>query len=66
VDFRKEGDSYFLAVADDGVGMSSRPAAEQNGSGLGQRLIRSMVGQLDGSLTREPGAGSVVSIRFPA
>ena len=66
VDFRKEGDSYFLAVADDGVGMSSRPAAEQNGSGLGQRLIRSMVGQLDGSLTGEPGAGSVVSIRFPA
>ena len=67
VEFRKESDSYFLAVADDGVGMSSRPAAEQKGSGLGQRLIRSMVGQLDGSLTAEPAeAGSIVSIRFPA
>jgi len=64
VDFRNEGDSYFLAVADDGVGMSSRPAAEQKGSGLGQRLIRSMVGQLDGALTAEPArAGSIVSIR---
>ena len=66
VEFRKESDSYSLAVADDGVGMSSRPAAEQKGSGLGQRLIRSMVGQLDGSLTAEPAeAGSIVSIRFP-
>jgi sensor histidine kinase regulating citrate/malate metabolism len=67
VEFRKESDTYFLAVVDDGVGMSSRPAAEQTGSGLGQRLIRSMVGQLDGSLTAEPAeAGSIVSIRFPA
>jgi two-component system, sensor histidine kinase PdtaS len=67
VGFRKEAESYLLAVADDGVGMNSRPASEQNGTGLGQRLIRSMVGQLDGILKVEPSAtGSALSIRFPA
>jgi two-component sensor histidine kinase len=67
VGFRKEAESYLLAVADDGVGMNARPASEQTGSGLGQRLIRSMVGQLDGTLKVEPSAtGSALSIRFPA
>jgi two-component system, sensor histidine kinase PdtaS len=67
VRFTREAEGFCLRVTDDGVGMApDRPA---NGSGLGQRLVRSMVTQLEGSYAIEPDAGTpgtVATVRFPA
>ncbi|MFC1458093.1 sensor histidine kinase [Microvirga arabica] len=67
VDFSRESDTFRVAVADDGVGLppESRPGPS---SGLGTRLIRSMVAQLGGTINVEPngnGAGTVITVRFP-
>ena len=67
VRFTREAEGFCLRVTDDGVGMApDRPA---DGSGLGQRLVRSMVTQLEGSYAIEPDAGTpgtVATVRFPA
>jgi two-component system, sensor histidine kinase PdtaS len=67
VRFRREQDAFCLMVQDDGVGMSFERTP--SGSGLGQRLVRSMVAQLQGTHEIKPdqGApGTVVTVRFPA
>ena len=67
VRFRREQDAFCLLVQDDGVGMSFERTP--SGSGLGQRLVRSMVAQLQGTheITPDQGApGTVVTVRFPA
>jgi len=64
VRFVRDGKDFRLSVADDGVGA---PAAPQDGTGLGQRLVRSLAQQLGGSFemaARE--TGTVCSVRFPA
>jgi two-component system, sensor histidine kinase PdtaS len=66
VRFAREDELFCLKVMDDGVGIASdRPA---HGSGLGQRLVRSMVSQLDGSYEIQPESGApgtVATVRFP-
>ena len=66
--FRREADQFVLHFADNGVGLPrGRDGRVQLPSGVGQRIIVAMVGQLDGSITLEPGAaGTAVSVRFPA
>jgi two-component sensor histidine kinase len=66
VRFVREDDAYCLSVSDDGAGM----AAERNaaGTGLGQRLVRSMAAQLGGSLEIGPdpqNPGTSATVRFP-
>jgi two-component sensor histidine kinase len=67
VHFAREDQLFCLKVTDDGIGiMSDRPP---DGSGLGQRLVRSMVSQLEGSYDIVPDAGApgtVATVRFPA
>jgi two-component sensor histidine kinase len=77
VRFAREGDSFVLEVADDGIGLPpegemdqappGRPAA---GAGLGTRLLRALAAQLRGSFARHPGpgcaGGTVAELRFPA
>jgi two-component sensor histidine kinase len=67
VRFVHEQDQFCLVVQDDGVGMSFDRTP--SGSGLGQRLVRSMVSQLQGIYDIKPdeGApGTIVTVRFPA
>lgn len=66
VRFIREEEQFCLVVSDDGVGIASDRSPD--GSGLGQRLVRSMVSQLEGSLQIEPDAGAsgtVARVRFP-
>ena len=67
VRFIQEEKQFCLRVTDDGIGMASdRPP---HGSGLGQRLIRSMVSQLEGTYEIAPDAGApgtIATVRFPA
>ena len=66
VQFAREDEQFCLKVTDDGIGIASdRPA---HGSGLGQRLVRSMVSQLEGSYEIQPDSGApgtVATVRFP-
>jgi two-component sensor histidine kinase len=68
VQFGKDRDHYVLRVADDGIGCPPK-ADPALSSGLGQRLIRSMVAQLGGEVMVEPNGellGTSVAVRFPA
>lgn len=66
--FSREGGSFELIVADDGVGQ--QPEKPSSGSsGLGQRLIRSLAGQLGGTVEIGPNSeagGTRAVARFPA
>jgi two-component sensor histidine kinase len=67
VSFVADSGAFRLVVTDDGVGMA--PDRAPRGSGLGQRLVRSMVLQLQGELAIGPDSGSpgtVATITFPA
>ena len=67
VSFERVGDEFVLRVSDNGVGIAPHTGAK--GSGLGQRLVRSMADQIGGTLDIKPdesGAGTVVTVRFPA
>ncbi|TXN00476.1 DUF4118 domain-containing protein [Methylobacterium sp. WL64] len=50
--FRRDDQDYRLEVVDDGVGMQPDHPHPIKGSGLGQRLIRSLAAQLGGTFTR--------------
>jgi two-component sensor histidine kinase len=66
VRFIREDEQFCLLVSDDGVGIASDRSPD--GSGLGQRLVRSMVAQLEGAIQIEPDAGApgtVARVRFP-
>jgi two-component system, sensor histidine kinase PdtaS len=67
VTFERQGDEFLLTIADNGVGMAFD--GEPRGSGLGQRLVRSMVAQLGGTFAIEPDSGAggtVATVRFPS
>ena len=67
VHFLKSEETFVLTVRDDGVGMSPPPKDDYGDTGFGQRLLRSMVAQLEGSLEFEHGGtGTAAVIRFPA
>lgn len=68
VHFMRHDEVFCLKVEDDGIGMDAD--AKPEGSGLGQRLVRSMAIQLGGSVEiRRPGsrgtAGTLGIVRFP-
>jgi two-component sensor histidine kinase len=66
--FAREGDTFVLLVKDDGIGIAFEQP-RSSGTGLAQRLIRSMVAQLEGTYDIRPDAGdpgTIVTVRFPA
>jgi two-component system LytT family sensor kinase len=70
---RLEGDRISIEVADDGVGISARPASVMNGagSGIGMKNVQERLEVLYGSEARfnvvsNPGRGTLVSIELPA
>ncbi len=69
VTFRSREGECILCVEDDGVGMPVEEQQAQDGHGLGQKLIRSLANQLQGSYEicrRRDGSGTIASVRFPA
>jgi len=66
VHFVKSERTFVLTVRDNGLGMSP-PSKDYGDTGLGERLLRSMVAQLEGSLEFEHlTTGTAAVIRFPA
>jgi two-component sensor histidine kinase len=65
VRFAREGADFVLTVLDDGVGIT--PDQQPQGTGLGQRLVRSLVAQLGGALEIGPNGsrGTRATVRFP-
>lgn len=68
VRFSRQGAAYCLSVEDDGVG--SETTREPIGTGLGQRLVRSMAAQLGGAIDIRPNPhrgdpGTLATVRFP-
>ena len=70
---RLNNDRVLIEVADDGVGMSGRPATalHHTGAGIGMRNVRERLEVLYGDRARfevvsNPGRGTLVSIEFPA
>lgn len=58
----------MICVEDDGIGLPKKPVPRTDGQGLGQKLIGSLVDQLQGSYVVRPrrdGSGTVASVRFP-
>jgi two-component sensor histidine kinase len=67
VRFMRQEDGFCLEVIDNGIGVADD--REPDGSGLGQRLIHSMVTQLQGSVEIAPDSGAPgtnATVRFPA
>jgi two-component system, LytTR family, sensor kinase len=67
------GDRILIEVADDGVGMSGRPASSlhRGGAGIGMKNVRERLEVLYGNQARfevvsNPGRGTLVSIEIPA
>jgi two-component sensor histidine kinase len=56
VSFERVGDKFVLRVSDNGVGIAPHTGAK--GSGLGQRLVRSMADQIGGTLDIKPDEGA--------
>ena len=64
--FKSLDGECILCVEDDGIGL---PRDAEVRKGLGQKLIRSLVAQLQGSFEicpRTDGRGTIAKIRFPA
>jgi two-component sensor histidine kinase len=58
-----------LCVEDDGIGIERAQQSGEVHRGLGQKLIRSLVTQLQGNYEirpRDDGSGTVAVVRFPA
>jgi PAS domain S-box-containing protein len=64
VTLRADGRQMMLLVKDDGIGLSER-LDYQNTSSLGLQLVNSLVSQLNGAVTLEPGQGTEVRVTFP-
>ena len=75
VAFHRDGRSFLLSVADNGVGLPAEdpPAGAAAGTrplgtGLGTRLLQGLAAQLRGTLSRrsgENGSGTLAELRFP-
>jgi two-component system, sensor histidine kinase PdtaS len=68
VRFARDGESFELVVADNGIGVSSE-APSNGSSGLGQRLVRSLAAQLGGTVeigSNGEAGGTRAVARFPA
>ena len=69
VTFRSRDGECVLCVEDDGVGIQPRGQMAAGGHrGLGERLVQSLVGQLQGRYEARPrrdGSGTIASVRFP-
>ena len=70
---RLSGDRLLIEVADDGVGIGTKPASalRRNGAGIGIKNVRERLEVLYGSEARftvvsNPGRGTLVSIEIPA
>ena len=70
---RLEGDRIRIEVADDGVGISARPASalQRAGAGIGMKNVQERLDVLYGNQARfnvvsSPGRGTLVSIEIPA
>lgn len=70
---RLQGDRVLIEVADDGVGVSTRPASSlrRGGAGIGMKNVRERLEVLYGAEARfevvsSPGRGTLVSIEIPA
>jgi two-component system LytT family sensor kinase len=70
---RLEGDRVLIEVADDGVGMGSRPASAlpRTGAGIGMKNVQERLEVLYGNqahfvVVSNPGRGTLVSIEIPA
>ncbi|MDR3726244.1 MAG: histidine kinase [Terracidiphilus sp.] len=70
---RLQGDRVLIEVADDGVGVSTRPASSlrRTGAGIGMKNVRERLEVLYGAEARfevvsSPGRGTLVSIEIPA
>ncbi len=70
---RFEGDRVLIEVADDGVGMGTRPASalRRAGAGIGMKNVQERLDVLYGNQARfnivsNPGRGTLVSIEIPA
>ncbi len=70
---RLDGDRVLIEVADDGVGISNRPASalRRPGAGIGMKNVRERLEVLYGNQARfsvvsNPGRGTLVSIELPA
>jgi two-component system LytT family sensor kinase len=68
-----QGDRVLIEVADDGVGVSTRPASSlrRTGAGIGMKNVRERLEVLYGSeakftVVSSPGRGTLVSIEIPA
>lgn len=65
VRFARAAEGFELIVADDGTGGKQEEGTPQR-EGFGTRLIRLIVEQLDGKMTRDnPGSGRRVTVRLP-
>lgn len=65
----RETGECTLCVEDDGVGIEGTEASKEPPQGLGQRLVRSLVSQLQGSYDIRPrtaGSGTIATVRFAA
>lgn len=71
---RFEGNRVLIEVADDGIGIGSRPTSDlrpSNGAGIGIKNVRERLDVLYGDRARfevvsNPGRGTLVSIEIPA
>ncbi|HYC03506.1 MAG TPA: histidine kinase dimerization/phosphoacceptor domain -containing protein [Azospirillaceae bacterium] len=61
VRLQRAGELVRLTVADDGAGM---PDAAGRREGVGSQLVRSLVRQVDGTLTLDNGPGTSVTVAF--
>jgi two-component sensor histidine kinase len=67
VQLRRDGDSIFMAVGDDGIGVSTLEHGDHaKRVSLGMQLVQMLVTQLRGELTVRSGQGTEFQVRFPA
>ncbi|MBB5713190.1 sensor histidine kinase [Sphingomonas aerophila] len=65
VSFKREGERIALAVADNGIGITSEPKGGED-SGLGSRLVPRLARQLQAEVTTASNGGYETVIRFAA
>ncbi len=63
---RPDGDGHVvLIVSDDGIVQSANATIEQSKTGLGAGIVKSLVAQLNGTMTIGSGPGTTTEIRTP-